>query len=371
MSAILSQAQALVSTLKTLMPSTYQQDSLQALLGIFLEGQGVPLPEHCATKSASALSRFLNEYKWSTRQVIRAVRQAACKQILSHSRVGRRPTLQVIVDLTTLEKAGKFQEFNHLVRVYNGKRGLHIVMLYLVVGRCRVPWSFQVYRGKDTPTPTQLGLRLVRRLPKILTQHFKVLVLADTAFSSNEFVTKVRQLKHHVLVGIRCDRKLEDGRGIVHLHKRGQQVRLLGLKLPVYLSWYYLKRSDGKLEKRYILCTKVLKASTMTWWGRRRWAIEGFFKTAKHRFGLHRFGQQTLLGVYRWLVLSLTAYLLVHWVHLHASTNLLPDWSDAAQKALELLLPMMALLPMLVEIQRLQSLAKHHGIDINVTWCKI
>jgi hypothetical protein len=34
----------------------------------------------------------------------------------------------------------------------------------------------------------------------------------------------------------------------------------------------------------------------MTWWGRRRWAIEGFFKTAKHRFGLHRFGQQTLLG---------------------------------------------------------------------------
>ena len=32
----------------------------------------------------------------------------------------------------------------------------------------------------------------------------------------------------------------------------------------------------------------------MTWWGRRRWQIEGFFKTAKHRFGLHRFGQQTM-----------------------------------------------------------------------------
>lgn len=46
------------------------------------------------------------------------------------------------------------------------------VMLYLVVGQWRVPWSFQVYRGKDTPTPTQLGLRLVQRLPKILTQHF-------------------------------------------------------------------------------------------------------------------------------------------------------------------------------------------------------
>ncbi len=209
------------------------------------------------------------------------------------------------------------------------------------------------------------------RLPKILTQHFKVLILADTAFGTNEFVTRIRQLKHHPLVGVCSVRKLADGRSIRHLHKRGQQVQLHGLHFRVCLSWYYLKRSDGKLEKRYILCTKILKGSTMTWWGRRRWAIEGFFKTAKHRFGLHRFGQQTLLGVYRWLVLSLTAYLLAHWVYLHAPTNPLPDWSEATQKALELLLPLMALLPMLAEIQRLQPLAKRHGIDINVTWCKI
>jgi len=111
----------------------------------------------------------------------------------------------------------------------------------------------------------------------------KVLVLADTAFSSNEFVTRVRRRKHHALVGIRCNRKLEDGRILAQLHKRGQQLRLLGLKFPVYLSWYYFKRSDGKLEKRYVLSTKALKGSTITWWGRRRWQIEGFFKTAKHR----------------------------------------------------------------------------------------
>jgi hypothetical protein len=272
---------------------------------------------------------------------------------------------------TTLEKAGKFKEFQHLVRVYNGKRGLHVVMLYLVVGQWRVPWSFQVYRGKGTLTPSQLGLRLVRRLPKMLTQHFKILVLADTAFGNNEFLTKIRQLKHHVLVGVCRIRKLADGRSIRHLHKRGQQVRLHGLKFRVCLSWYYLKRSDGKLEKRYILCTRVLKSSTMTWWGRRRWAIEGFFKTAKHRFGLHRFGQQSLLGVYRWLILSLTTYLLAHWVYLHSPTSFLPDWGEAAQKALELLFPLIALLPLLADIQRLQPLAQNHGIDINVTWCKM
>lgn len=351
------------------MPSVYQQDSLQALLGLFLEGQGIPLPEHCKTKSASALSRFLNEYKWSTRQVIRAVRSSALQQILSQSRLGRTPTLQVIIDLTTLEKVGKFKEFKHLIRVYNGKRGLHVVMLYLVVGQWRVPWAFQIYRGKDTLSPAQLGLRLVRRLPKILTQRFEVLVLADTAFGSNEFVTRVRQLKHHALVGVRCDRKLEDGRSVTQLHKRGIQVRLSGLKFPVHLSWYYFKRDDGKWKKRYVFCTKALKGSTITWWGRRRWQIEGFFKTAKHRFGLHRFGQGTLLGVYRWLVLSLTAYLLAYWAHLHSGGGALPDWGESAQLALELMLPLIALSALLAEIQRLQCLARY-GLDINVVRCQ-
>jgi len=143
------------------------------------------------------------------------------------------------------------------------------------------------------------------------------------------------------------------------------------LKFPVYLSWYYFKRENDKLEKRYVLSTKALKGNTITWWGRRRWAIEGFFKTAKHRFGLHRFGQQTLLGVYRWLVLSLTAYLLAHWAHLHSEGGARPDWGEAAQKALKLLLPLMALLPLLAEIRRLQSLAKCYGQDINVTCCKM
>jgi hypothetical protein len=54
-------------------------------------------------------------------------------------------------------------------------------------------------------------------------------------------------------------------------------------------SWFYLER-NGKLEKRFVISTRVLKGSTITWWGRRRWAIEGFFKTAKYQFGLASFG---------------------------------------------------------------------------------
>ena len=64
---MLAHAQELVYTLKELMPTQYQKDNLEAMLGLFLEAQGHPLPEHSQTKSASALSRFLNLNSWSTR----------------------------------------------------------------------------------------------------------------------------------------------------------------------------------------------------------------------------------------------------------------------------------------------------------------
>lgn len=50
--------------------------------------------------------------------------------------------------------------------------------------------------------------------------------------------------------------------------------------------------------------------------------------------------------------------------------EIIPDWGEAAQLALELLLPLIALLPLLAEIQCLQPLAKCDGLDINVGWCK-
>ncbi len=184
---------------------------------------------------------------------------------------GRKPFLQVIIDLTTLEKFGKFKSFKNLITVYNGKRGLHLVVVYLVVGQWLVLWSFRVWRGKGTASPARLGLKLVKSLPSALTKHFKVMILADTAFGSIEFLCGIRKLKYHAIVGVRVDRKLVDGRILRHIHKRGQQVWFVGLNFPVTVSWYYLKRNDGKLEKRFVLSTRPLKASTINWWGKRRW----------------------------------------------------------------------------------------------------
>lgn len=371
MVSILAHAQQLVYTLLSLMPSVYQRENLEAMLGLFLEAQGRPLPEHSKVKSASALSRFLNLYDWSTRGVIRKTRARIIQEILSQCPFGRKPFLQVIIDLTTLEKFGKFKSFKNLITVYNGKRGLHLVVVYLVVGQWRVPWSFRVWRGKGTASPARLGLKLVKSLPQALTKHFKVMVLADTAFGSIEFLHGIRQLKYHAIVGVRVDRKLVDGRSLRHLHKRGQQVWCVGLKFPVTVSWYYLKRDDGKLEKRFVLSTKPLKASTINWWGKRRWQIEGWFKTAKHRFGLDRFGQGTLLGVYRWLVLSLIAYILAHWAYLSMPRDNLLDWGEAAQLAFQTFFTQLLLCCFLLDLELIRPLALSHGIDIQISRCKI
>lgn len=107
METILQHAQGLVYSLLCLMPSAYQKASLNALLGLFLDAQGHALPAHTAVKSASSLSRFLNRYNWSTRGVIRTTRQAILQQIAKHLPHARTP-IRILIDLTTLEKSGKF-----------------------------------------------------------------------------------------------------------------------------------------------------------------------------------------------------------------------------------------------------------------------
>src|SRR6478672_372064 len=266
---ILAHAQELIYHLLEGMPTPYQRQSLQALLELFLRAQGTPLPEHSKLKSPSALSRFLNVYSWSVRGMIRRLRRAVRQQLQQYRPRGRRPHLQVIVDLTTLQKRGKFKAFEHLVSVFHGQRGVHLVVLYLVVGPWRIPWSFRVYRGKDTTSPAHLGLHLVRQLPRWLRRTFRLVVLADTAFGSVDFLRGIRKLKLHAITGVRYDRLLQDGRQLFQLHKPGQQVRLKGLGFPVTVAWFYLKGEGKQVHlKRYVLSTRPLKASTIVWWGR-------------------------------------------------------------------------------------------------------
>jgi len=388
METIVENAQLLVYSLLGLMPSLYQRESLEAQLGLFLEAQGHPLPQHTQLKSASSLSRFLNQYVWSTLSVIRTTRKSVLQQIEAHlPHLGS--TLYLLIDLTTLPKSGKFPALSTAipspaesddlsdsadaeasdpwVRVLNGKRGLHLVMLYLVIGQWRVPWSFKIWRGKGHPSPNQLACKLLATVPRRLTCRFKtVVVLADTEFGTPKFTAAVQARQWRAVVGIKCDRKLSDGRSVKDLYrhaKRGAQVQVAGFACRLTLSWFWLKRSDGKRELRFVASTHPYSGVYLVRLGRHRWAIEGFFKTIKHRFGFHRFGQSTRLGVYRWLILSLIAYLLAHWIDQWSLPPIL-DWQSAAQLALKTLLPIVVWKQLLVRIRTQADIAAQYGFEI-------
>jgi len=365
-------ARRLVYGLLELMPSPYQRSSLKAMLALFLSAQGPALPEHAIHKSPSALSRFLNLYDWPTTSVIRTLRREVLRVLLERRKAGRRSILRAIVDLTPLQKSGSFEGLAGLVHVLNKKRGLQLVVLYLEVDGWRVPWGFRVWRGKDSASPGTLALKLLRTLPKALTARYRVMVLADSAFCGVEFIEGVRRLGHHAVVGARRDRRLTDGTRLDQTAIRGERVYLQGLAVPVYVAAYWLKRDGGGgREKRFVLCTRALSPEHIVRWGKRRWRIEGFFKTAKGRFSLDRFGQGSRLGVYRYLLLSLIAYLLAHWGHLSREPGRLPRWGAAAQTILEEVLPQAVIEGLLTEIEKRSALLRSHGIEVQVNGCKI
>ncbi len=391
METIAKHAQGLVYSLLCLMPSLYQKASLNALMGLFLEAQGHALPQHTQSKSPSSLSRFLNHYAWSTRAVIRATRQGILQQITQH-RPRQGTPLRVLIDLTTLPKCGKFLHLSTptadpahpdpWVRMLNGKRGLHLVVLYLEIGQWRAPWSFRVWRGKGHPSPAQLACKLLATVPVALSQGTPVIVLADTEFGTVDFLSAVQKRSWRAVVGMRCNRKLADGRTLKQFYrqgKRGQQVYILGISYPLTVSWFWLKRAEGQRELRFVVSTHPYSGIYLVRLGRRRWAIEGFFKTIKHRFGLHCFGQSTRLGIYRWLILALIAYLLVHWIDQGSLPPQL-DWRVASDLALSVLFPSVVWLQLLKLIQNRSEIAAQFGFEIVLKslpdwayreWCKI
>ena len=140
------------------------------------------------------------------------------------------------------------------VRVLNGKRGLHIVMLYLVIGGWRVPWSFRIWRGKGYASPSQLACKLLTTVPIALSQHRRVIVrFRYRVWHGGVSPCGAKALFPHAVVGMRCNRRMQDGRTLKQLYRRGQrgqQVHLVGMTNPVTVSWFWLHRADGKRELR-------------------------------------------------------------------------------------------------------------------------
>lgn len=272
----------------------------------------------------------------------------------------------MLVDLTCLEKTGRFAKLTGWLHFLNGKRGVQLVVLYLELGQARVPWGFRIWHGKGQTSAAVLALRLLDTLPEVLTRRYRVLVLADAGFASRDFLEGVVTRGYHALTDIRKNRLRQDGRPLLEVKRRGERVMLKNLKVPVWVAWFYLKEPDGEREKRFVISTKALSGTYLVQLGRARWHIEGLFKTLKGVFALARFGQGSKLGVLRWLILSLLALVLAYAAHLTANPGLPPRWVNAAQEALSVLLPNLWLLALLSHFERHRRLFPGYHLNVDI-----
>jgi Transposase DDE domain len=299
------------------------------------------------------------------------LRQNITRQLLNLARQkrSRKHVLKLMLDLTSLEKTGEFPELP--IHTLDQKRGLHIVVLYVVINNQRFPWAFSVWHGKDTISPAQLALRMLKRLPTQFKTLFQPRVLADGGFGSDEFLEGCVALELPAVTGIRCDRRVErigferhiptQDTYLNTLQARGTRVELRGCSVPVWASWFKLKgkRKDGRFEWRYVISTVRATGVMIIRWGRERWRIEGFFKTMKSRFGLDQFGQRTALGAYRFITLAFMAFLLTFWTVLDKPNGLVDlDWAAIAREARDAIMPEVRLRVLEAEVIRLQDLVE-------------
>ncbi|AZI45231.1 IS4/IS5 family transposase (plasmid) [Deinococcus psychrotolerans] len=292
-------------------------------------------------KSPSAVSRFCNHYSWNIRAVIRAMRQHALDEFERFRRVpySHQQRLELIVDMTSLHKEGKFEQLEPWIHRFNGVNGVHLVVLYLCHGSRRFPWSFLVWRGKGQPSPADLALKMLTRLPdELVKRHSRVpLVLADAGFCSKAFIAGVVQLGLKVSITIPSNRVTAQGHPIGQVTRQRQAITLPGLPdLRLWLYWVWLSNSgDGTRKKRYVISTLNVVPDTIRANGRKRWRIEALFKTLKSRFGLHRSGQYTKRGMLRYCCLCFLSDVLCHLETLEdasASARVWPDWRAVAQQ---------------------------------------
>jgi hypothetical protein len=139
---------------------------------------------------------------------------------------------------------------------------------------------------------------------------------------------------------------------------------LKGLSIPVWVSWFTITFANGDKEKRFVVSTAAIAGSRLARLGRSRWKIEAFFKTIKHTFALRKAAQGTRLGMLRFLLLSLLAFVLAFASNPPPLPGAVMAWGDAAQQAARAFLPLMLTLALLAEMERRRPWLENLGITI-------
>ena len=231
-----------------------------------------------------------------------------CQAAIWHSlpRRGRRSEVILKLDLTCIEKTGKKIPF---ARVFNRRYGIQLVVLHASWEGLSFPVAYRIYEGKGKTTVNDLALELLMDYPPSVWSS-RVVVMADSAFASTDFIRSAQAMGfQRLLLGIRCDRKISDGRRLDQLSKRGQEHRLHDMNLAVWISWCDVKREEGK-KRFYLLSTFQAGGAYLARRYRKRWLIESFFQVIKHDFGLKETRLRTKGAIKLWIFLACLAYCL-------------------------------------------------------------
>jgi len=302
----------------------------RALIALFLDCKLRTTLQNIKGISASTASRFLSCEHAPDKVFWQEHTSWQLGQFYRLPKWGRRKDVVLKVDLTCVEKTGKQIPF---ARVFNRRYGIQLVVLQVCMEGLSFPLGYRVYRGRGKATVVDLALELLAAFPASGWSS-RTVVLADAGFGSSEFVQGCQALGFkRLLVGMRCNRQLADGRQLSQLKQRGEQVILHDLpEYPLWLSWCDVRREEG--EKRfYVASTFPAGGAYLARWYRRRWLVESFFKSVKHDFGLKEARLRTHTGIRLWIFLACLAYSFASLArHLSQQTITLPQ---AAQNVLE------------------------------------
>jgi hypothetical protein len=324
---------SLLKKLEALLWNEREVRVFRALLALFLDCNLRTTLQNIKGYSASTASRFMSCEHAPDAVFWQELNEWQRERLYGVPRRGRRGDVVLKLDLTCIEKTGKRIPF---ARVFNRTYGIQLVVLHVCFGGLSFPLAYRIYRGKGKETPVDLALELLEAFPAS-AWGAQTVVLADAGFGSCDFIQGCRDLGFsRLLVGVRCDRKLSDGRKLTQMKRRGEKVVLHDLaEQPLYISWCDVKRDGGK-KRFYVVSTFAAGGAYLARRYRKRWLIESFFDSIKHDFGLKEARLRTHTGIRLWIFFACLAYSLASLARFLSKQPI--TLLEAAQRILDMLL---------------------------------
>ena len=279
-------------------------------------------------KSESAFSRFFGVYKWDSKEVEEARREAHWTQVAQYVKQQHihRLTLRLIIDDTVVPKSGK--AFDRLGIHYSSTLNKEVtghcfVVLYAVIGPFRFPLDYRWYlnekrcpqAGMVFKTKLQLAIEMLKEvvIPASLPIH-TIEVLLDGGYAEKDVLDYIEAQGWHFYARLAYNRTLEEiqfvGVAGKSYPKTLAQVKSGEVVTPAYLGLKVkVVRQRGEKHPRYLM-TNCLKASNSKVRKRAklRWEVEVFFRRIKQHLGFAQYRVRSWKAIDKYILTVWIAY---------------------------------------------------------------